>query len=215
MEIVPLRLPRALFCDNQRLPAGYCNFLIANGVVIVPQFGDPADEAAIRTYLADLAFLYKWKAQPQGMPRRVKVTMSKDTASGTLASPQFMNQQRKLSRVNNVRQPVLRANGRIELLPEGYDPESGVYTMPGAVVIREDMSIDEAREILLDLHREFPFCDWSHLPPDERRESREDDQHDQDEEQLCAQWNPPCDTDAAQRGRLAASPGLGGASAAR
>jgi agmatine deiminase len=49
LEIVPLRLPRALFCDNQRLPAGYCNFLIANGVVIVPQFGDPADEEAIRT----------------------------------------------------------------------------------------------------------------------------------------------------------------------
>jgi agmatine deiminase len=49
LELVPLRLPRALFCDGQRLPAGYCNFLIANGVVIVPQFGDPADEEAIRT----------------------------------------------------------------------------------------------------------------------------------------------------------------------
>jgi agmatine deiminase len=49
LEIIPLRLPRPLFCDGQRLPAGYCNFLIANGVVIVPAFGDPADEGAIRT----------------------------------------------------------------------------------------------------------------------------------------------------------------------
>jgi agmatine deiminase len=49
LEIIPLKLPRALFCDGQRLPAGYCNFLIANGVVIVPQFGDPADEAAVKT----------------------------------------------------------------------------------------------------------------------------------------------------------------------
>jgi agmatine deiminase len=49
LEIVPLRLPRPLFCDYQRLPAGYCNFLIAKGVVVVPQFGDPADEEAIRT----------------------------------------------------------------------------------------------------------------------------------------------------------------------
>src|SRR5262245_27822781 len=49
LEIVPLRLPRPLFCDGQRLPAGYCNFLIANDVVIVPQFDDPADEAAIGT----------------------------------------------------------------------------------------------------------------------------------------------------------------------
>jgi agmatine deiminase len=48
LEIVPLPLPRPLFCDGQRLPAGYANFLIANGVVIVPQFGDPADNEAIR-----------------------------------------------------------------------------------------------------------------------------------------------------------------------
>lgn len=48
-EIVPLKLPRAMFCDGQRLPAGYCNFLIVNGAVIVPAFGDPADEQAVRT----------------------------------------------------------------------------------------------------------------------------------------------------------------------
>jgi agmatine deiminase len=46
-EIVPLPMPGPLHCDGQRLPAGYCNFLIANGVVVVPQFGDPADAAAI------------------------------------------------------------------------------------------------------------------------------------------------------------------------
>jgi agmatine deiminase len=49
LEIVPLTLPRALYCDEQRLPAGYCNFLIANGVVVVPQYGVPADEEAIKT----------------------------------------------------------------------------------------------------------------------------------------------------------------------
>jgi agmatine deiminase len=47
LAIVPLPLPRPLFRDGQRLPAGYANFLIANGVVIVPQFGDPADDEAI------------------------------------------------------------------------------------------------------------------------------------------------------------------------
>lgn len=49
LSLVPLRLPRPLHCDGQRLPAGYANFLIANGVVVVPQFGDPADEEAIET----------------------------------------------------------------------------------------------------------------------------------------------------------------------
>jgi agmatine deiminase len=49
LKLVPLPLPRALHCDGQRLPAGYANFLIANGVVIVPQFGDAADEQALAT----------------------------------------------------------------------------------------------------------------------------------------------------------------------
>lgn len=140
---------------------------------------EPIDSDEFRTYLANLAFLFKWKSTPvpQGhppaAPRMVKVTMSKDTAGGTLKSPQFLGQQRKLARVNSVRQPIMRADGRIELLPEGYDAESGVFTMQSDVVIREDMAIEEAREILRDLHREFPFADWASLPVEERRESRE------------------------------------------
>ena len=49
LEVIPLRLPGPLYCDDQRLPAGYANFLIINGAVIVPQFGDPADDEALRT----------------------------------------------------------------------------------------------------------------------------------------------------------------------
>ena len=49
LAIIPLRLPKPLFCDGQRLPAGYANFLIINKAVIVPQFGDAADDEALRT----------------------------------------------------------------------------------------------------------------------------------------------------------------------
>lgn len=47
LELVPLPLPGPLYCEGQRLPASYCNFLIINGAVIVPQFGDPADARAL------------------------------------------------------------------------------------------------------------------------------------------------------------------------
>jgi agmatine deiminase len=47
LEIVPLPMPRAMYYDDQRLPASYANFYIANGVVIVPQYGDPADAKAL------------------------------------------------------------------------------------------------------------------------------------------------------------------------
>jgi len=42
LQIVPLPLPGPLYFNEQRLPASYCNFLIVNNAVLVPQFGDPA-----------------------------------------------------------------------------------------------------------------------------------------------------------------------------
>ncbi|MFN0019239.1 MAG: agmatine/peptidylarginine deiminase [Pirellulaceae bacterium] len=48
LTLVPLPLPAAKFVDGQRLPAGYCNFVFANGGVVVPQFEDPADAKAIK-----------------------------------------------------------------------------------------------------------------------------------------------------------------------
>ncbi|MGC4002816.1 MAG: agmatine deiminase family protein [Pirellulales bacterium] len=41
--VVALPMPRPLFYDDQRMPGSYTNFYIANGTVVVPQFGDPAD----------------------------------------------------------------------------------------------------------------------------------------------------------------------------
>ncbi len=47
LEIIPLPLPGPISHNGQRLPASYCNFYIANGLVVVPQFDDPADRRAI------------------------------------------------------------------------------------------------------------------------------------------------------------------------
>ena len=49
LDVVPLPLPGPIVYAGQRLPASYCNFYIANGVVLVPQFDDPADRAAFDT----------------------------------------------------------------------------------------------------------------------------------------------------------------------
>lgn len=47
LEIVPLPMPRPMHYAGQRLPASYANIYIANGVVLVPTFNDPADRAAL------------------------------------------------------------------------------------------------------------------------------------------------------------------------
>jgi agmatine deiminase len=51
--IAELPMPKPLLFDGQRLPASYANFLIANGLVIVPTFNDPNDRVALNI-LADL-----------------------------------------------------------------------------------------------------------------------------------------------------------------
>jgi agmatine deiminase len=46
-------MPEPVYFNRQRLPASYANFYIANGLVLVPTFNDPADRIALKT-LADL-----------------------------------------------------------------------------------------------------------------------------------------------------------------
>jgi agmatine deiminase len=52
LRIVPLPFPRSVEMNGERLPASYANFYIANGVVLVPTFNDPADRLAL-TILAE------------------------------------------------------------------------------------------------------------------------------------------------------------------
>jgi len=53
LEVVELPMPEPLLYGGMRLPASYANFLIANNVVLVPTFNDPADHRALGI-LADL-----------------------------------------------------------------------------------------------------------------------------------------------------------------
>ena len=47
LEVIALPMPRPLILDGRRLPASYANFYIANGLVLVPTFNDPADRTAL------------------------------------------------------------------------------------------------------------------------------------------------------------------------
>ncbi|MBB73492.1 MAG: agmatine deiminase [Planctomycetaceae bacterium] len=46
LQIIPLPLPAPVYHSGTRLPASYCNYYIANELVVVPQFDDPADDPA-------------------------------------------------------------------------------------------------------------------------------------------------------------------------
>ncbi len=53
LQVVTLPMPDPVVFEGQRLPASYANFYIANGLVIVPTFNDPADRRALNV-LAEL-----------------------------------------------------------------------------------------------------------------------------------------------------------------
>lgn len=46
-NLVPLPVPTAIFHQGRRLPATYANFLIINGAVLVPLYGDKTDAIAM------------------------------------------------------------------------------------------------------------------------------------------------------------------------
>ncbi len=47
LQVVSLPMPRPVVFEGERLPASYANFYVANGVVLVPTFNDPADRVAL------------------------------------------------------------------------------------------------------------------------------------------------------------------------
>lgn len=47
IEVIDLPMPRPLLFNDQRLPASYANFYLANDLVLVPTFNDPADRVAL------------------------------------------------------------------------------------------------------------------------------------------------------------------------
>jgi agmatine deiminase len=47
LEVIPLPMPQPVYYRDNRLPASYANFYVANGAVVVPLFDDPADAEAI------------------------------------------------------------------------------------------------------------------------------------------------------------------------
>jgi agmatine deiminase len=55
LRVVTLPCPEPVYFAGQLLPASYANFYIANGLVLVPTFGDSHDREALRT----LAQLFK------------------------------------------------------------------------------------------------------------------------------------------------------------
>ncbi|MFM8734591.1 MAG: agmatine/peptidylarginine deiminase [Pirellulales bacterium] len=52
LELVPIDIPARFAFEGVQLPASHLNFYVANGLVVVPVFGGPTDEPALKTLAA-------------------------------------------------------------------------------------------------------------------------------------------------------------------
>ena len=111
-----------------------------------------------QTYVENYMVPAKFK-MVEGEPQWRPNTMSADTAAGILQSPAFLEQQRELVRVNTVPLPVMREDGRIDLLAEGYDAAARIFTLPSGIKVRDDLPLEEAVALIKSLYAEFPFND--------------------------------------------------------
>jgi hypothetical protein len=89
---------------------------------------------------------------------QVGATLDESDARGILVSPQFLECLNPLRHLSTVRLPVLRSDGRLELLPEGYDRETETFT-DMQVEYSEHMPLSDAVETLINLYSEFQFSD--------------------------------------------------------
>ena len=85
-------------------------------------------------------------------------TMTSEDAHGVLSAQQFLSRLPKVTRIATAQLPVMRTNGAIELLPDGYDRESFTLTLSQCDYDTAKPKSD-AIQIIDGLLAEFPFGD--------------------------------------------------------
>ncbi|MGD9419535.1 MAG: hypothetical protein Q7R22_011385 [Verrucomicrobiota bacterium JB025] len=82
-----------------------------------------------------------------------------DQAAVILSSQNFRRGVRGIKAVNHVRLPVIREDGALEKLPDGYDEETETFTVPGGIDYPSDISIEAAKVGFGRVDGDFPFAD--------------------------------------------------------
>jgi hypothetical protein len=121
---------------------------------------DVVSAEMLRTWVEFHLVCYKEKKMSDGdkeITITIARTMNTDTARGTLESLQFLNQLPEIDRVNETQMPVIMKNGSLELLKPGYFPERRIYTFDDGLKLDDSMTLAQAREVIDELLRYFPF----------------------------------------------------------
>lgn len=87
---------------------------------------------------------------------RSRESLLKEEADVILGQDIFLECLRPLDAVHTIRLPVMRASGEVEFLPEGYDPESRIYTVD-LLPYPMDWTAEKGRDYLMEICSEVPW----------------------------------------------------------
>jgi hypothetical protein len=119
----------------------------------------PVDPQWLRTWAESEIALFKQAKTTAGLTLSLRHSMSLDVAKALIVSPQFLAPLPQINRFSPVRLPVMRADGRIELLPTGFDPETLTLTDPHGVEYETERDPELGAKAVRGLLAEFPFAD--------------------------------------------------------
>jgi hypothetical protein len=87
----------------------------------------------------------------------VRRSLSVENAKGTLVSRELLEGLRPIQAFNRVCLPMIDRDGKLRLLPKGYDGTSKIYTAQNALDYPSNTSLEDARKFFDDLLSEFCF----------------------------------------------------------
>jgi hypothetical protein len=119
----------------------------------------PVDPQWLRTWAEREVSLFKHARDAAGFSITLRHTMSLDVAKALVVSPQFLEHLPEIKRYSPVRMPIMRGDGRIELLPNGFDPETLTLTDPDGCEYQTDIAPELGAKAIRGLLAEFPFAD--------------------------------------------------------
>jgi len=117
----------------------------------------PMTGRVFRGWVENYVFVVGGYDRKSGAPLAGSLQLS--DAMDVLVQPTFLRGVRRIEAEENVRLPVIRENGALELLPEGYDKETGVYTVPGSLEYATDWDVAQGKAWLRKWFGAMPFAD--------------------------------------------------------
>ncbi len=117
----------------------------------------PMTARVFRTWINDHVIMAAKFDKDGGSP--IPGTLGSDDAAAILESQNFLRGVRPVLSVNQVRLPVVRSTGELDVLPWGYDAEFQVFTVPGGLDFDREIDLAAAKVGMDRIDGQFPFSD--------------------------------------------------------